>query len=198
MRGETATRRSGRRSRGGRRPPSPRAAARSRATSRAIGPAWSSVGASGTMPRIETRPRVGLIVDVPHMRRDPQRARGVGPGRRGRLRARERRAGAAARPAGRAIELPRVADLVGRAAAANSCVCRWPSSTIPSRLEPRPRVAVALRDLVEDAARRRQRLARHGVEVLQPDRHAAERRRAARREAPRRRHGRRRAARPPA
>src|SRR5207302_5575705 len=45
------------------------------ATVRAIGPEWSSVGQSGTMPRIETSPRVGLIVDVPHiadgMRREP-------------------------------------------------------------------------------------------------------------------------------
>ena len=58
-----------------RRPPSPRAAARSPATVRAIGPGGRRSAASGTIPRIETRPRVGLIVDVPHsaegMRSEP-------------------------------------------------------------------------------------------------------------------------------
>src|SRR5205085_269510 len=69
------TRRGSRRSAGG---VSPAIAANSGSQSgsvRVIGPPWSNVGASGTIPRIETRPRVGLIVAVPHnadgMRRDP-------------------------------------------------------------------------------------------------------------------------------
>jgi len=75
MRGESAMRRSGRRSSGG----ATSAIAASRgsqsATVRAIGPAWSSDGASGTIPSSGTRPRVGLIVAVPQnadgIRSDP-------------------------------------------------------------------------------------------------------------------------------
>ncbi len=34
---------------------------------RAIGPAWSKLGASGSAPRNEVVPEVGLIVEVPHI-----------------------------------------------------------------------------------------------------------------------------------
>jgi hypothetical protein len=74
-RGESATRRSGRRSGGGDVAASAASSGSQSATLRAIGPAWSSVGPSGKMPRIDTRPRVGLMVEVPHsadgMRNDP-------------------------------------------------------------------------------------------------------------------------------
>ena len=53
--------------------------------------------------------------------------------------------------------------------------------------EPRPDVAVALGNLVQDAARRGQRLPGDGVEILQPDRDPAECRGIAARRAARRR-----------
>ena len=75
MRGDTATRRSGRRSTGGRTPAIAASKGSQSATLRAIGPAWSSVGPSGTMPRIGTDPSVGFTVAVPHiadgMRNEP-------------------------------------------------------------------------------------------------------------------------------
>ena len=132
--------------------------------------------ASGTMPRRGTRPRVGLIVDVPHMRKGcaatrpcPSPSRPAACARRAPPPSRR-----STRPPTR--ERPRVADLIGRAPAANSCVCRWPSRTMPLRGQPRPYVAVPGRHLVEDGARRRQRLAGDGVQVLEPDGDAAERR----------------------
>ncbi len=49
--------------------------ARQSISERAIGPAWSSVHDSGTRPRVDTNPRVGLMVEVPQhadgMRSDP-------------------------------------------------------------------------------------------------------------------------------
>ena len=75
MRGETATRRSGRRSCGGSRQARAASSGSQSATVRAIGPAWSKLGESGTMPPSGTKPRVGLIVAVPQnaegMRSDP-------------------------------------------------------------------------------------------------------------------------------
>ncbi len=56
-------------------------------------------------------------------RGDTQRACGVGAGRRGHLPRGERRAGAAAGAARRALERPRVADLVGRPAAGELVAC---------------------------------------------------------------------------
>ncbi len=102
------------------------------ATVRAIGPTWSSVGASGNTPAIGMRPCVGLIVLMPQkvagMRSEPQ------------------------------VSLPSVAGVMQAASAApeppleppatrssahglptwsvvpphaNSCVCVWPSRTMP-------------------------------------------------------------------
>ena len=117
-------------------PPAPAIPARSSAQSstvRAIGPAWSRLSASGTIPRIGTSPRVGLIVEV------PQNAEGIRsepavsvPVAAGVIRA----ASAAPEPPleppaerSSAHGLPTWSVVPP---AANSCVCRWPSSTIPS------------------------------------------------------------------
>ena len=145
---------------------------------RVIGPGWSNVGASGTIPRIETSPRVGLIVDVPHsaegMRSEPAVSVPVAAGTC--LEASAAPEPPLEPPAERssAHGLPTWSVVPPQA---NSCVCRWPSSTIPSAREPRPGVAVALGDLVQHTARRGQRLPRDGVEVLQTDRDPAQRRR---------------------
>ena len=59
---------------------------------------------------------------------------------------------------------------------ANSCVCRWPSRTMPC---PRSRAQTSqstVRPLVEQAARRGQRLAGDAVEILEPDRDPPQRR----------------------
>ena len=69
--------------------------------------------------------------DAAQRGRDAQRATGVAAQRRRGHAGGERRAGAPARAAGDAIESPRVAHLVGGAPAANSCVCVWPSRTMP-------------------------------------------------------------------
>ena len=119
----------------------------------------------------------------PALRRgDAQRAGGVGAGRRGHLPRGERGARAAARAARRALERPRVADLVGRPAAGELVRVQVAEQHHPLRAQPRPDVAVALGHLVQHAARRGQRLAGDRVEVLQPDRdrrRGAARRRAA-------------------
>ena len=143
---------------------------------RAIGPAWSRLGASGTMPRSETRPRVGLIVEVPEraegMRSEPAVSVPVAAGTM-------RAASAAAEPPleppaerSSAHGLPTWSVVPP---AANSCVCRWPSRIMPCGAQPRPDVAVAGRQLVQQRARRRQRLARDRVEILQADRDAPQR-----------------------
>ncbi len=112
-------------------------------------------------------------------RRDPQRAGGVGARRRGCHPRGERRARAAARPAGRAVERPRVPDLVGRAPGRELVRVQMTEQHHPLGLEPSPDVTGALRHLVEEPARRGQRLPGDGVDVLEPDRDAAERRRVA-------------------
>ena len=90
-------------------------------------------GTSGTMPRNDSSPRVGLIVDVPHsadgMRNEPAVSVPVAAG--------VMRAASAAPepplepPAERSRDhgLPTWSVVPPQA---NSCVCRWPSSTIPS------------------------------------------------------------------
>ena len=85
------------------------------ATERAIGPAWSKLVATGMIPSSGTRPTRRLDrADAAERRREAQRAAGVGAGR-GRDHARgERRRRSAARAAGGAVQVPRVADLVGR------------------------------------------------------------------------------------
>ncbi len=168
--------RSGRRSRGG----STRVSAARRgsqsASVRAIGPAWSRLGASGTMPRIETAPRVGLIVDVPHiadgMRSEPAVSVPVAAGV---MRGGERRRGTAARPAGGTVEGPRVADLVGRAAGGELVRVQVAEQHHPCVREPFPRVGVARGNVVEYTARCGERLSRDGVKILHSDRNAAER-----------------------
>ena len=85
------------------------------------------------MPRSETSPRVGLIVDVPHsaegMRSEPAVSVPVAAGTC-------REASAAPEPPleppaerSSAHGLPTWSVVPPQA---NSCVCRWPSSTIPS------------------------------------------------------------------
>ena len=75
IRGESAQRLSVLRSAGGRTPARAASNGSQSRNSRVIGPGWSKVGASGTIPRIDRSPLVGLIVDVPHsadgMRSDP-------------------------------------------------------------------------------------------------------------------------------
>ena len=77
------------------------------ASERAIGPAWSRLQASGTIPAIETRPRVGLNADVPQhaegMRSDPAVSVPVAAGV---IRDASAAAGAAARPPGASVRGP--------------------------------------------------------------------------------------------
>ncbi len=107
-------------------------------------------------------------------RGDAQRAGRVRPRRGGHHARRERCRRAAARPAGRALERPRVADLVGRAADRELVRVEVAEQHHALRAQPSPDVAVRDRPLVEEPARRRQRLARDGVEILEPDRDAAQ------------------------
>ena len=100
---------------------------------RAIGPAWSRLVASGTTPRSETSPRVGLIVETPQsadgMRSEPAVSVPVAAG--------TMRAASAAPepplepPAERSSPhgLPTWSVVPPTA---NSCVCRCPSSTMPA------------------------------------------------------------------
>ena len=99
---------------------------------RAIGPAWSRLVASGTTPRSESCPRVGLIVDVPHradgIRSEPAVSVPVAAGTM-------RAASAAAEPPldppaerSSAHGLPTWSVVPPTA---NSWVCRWPSRTMP-------------------------------------------------------------------
>ena len=145
-------------------------------TARAIGPRWSKVGASGTIPRSETSPRVGLIVDVPHsaegIRSEPAVSVPVATGT-------WPEASAAPEPpleppAERSSDqgLPTWSVVPPHA---NSCVCRWPSSTMPAAESARPGVAVPVGHLVEHPARGRERLPGDGVEVFEADRDPAER-----------------------
>ena len=163
--------------------PSPRAAARSRPPSGPSARGGRRSGRAGRSRACETRPRVGLIVDVPHsregMRSEPAVSVPVAAGTcpRG-----ERRAGAAARAARRALERPRVADLVGRPAAGELVRVQVAEQHHPLARSAAPRRRSRARDLVQHPARRGQRLPRDRVEVLQPDRDAAEERRVAGRE----------------
>ena len=88
---------------------------RQSATDRAIGPAWSRLHDSGTMPRGRHVPEGGFD------RRgatagggDAERSGGVAPGGGGHHASGQRSSGAAARPAGRSGQVPRIADLIGR------------------------------------------------------------------------------------
>ena len=103
------------------------------ASERAIGPAWSSVTASGTIPAIGTRPCVGLIALMPDiaagMRTDPAVSVPVAAGT-------IRAASAAADPPldppaerARSHGLPTWSVEPPKA---NSCVWVWPASTIPA------------------------------------------------------------------
>ena len=149
------------------------------ASERAIGPAWSSVTASGTIPPIGTRPWVGLIALMPDiaagMRTEPAVSVPVATGT-------IRAASAAADPPldppadrARSHGLPTWSVVPPNA---NSCVCVCPTSTMLARAQPRPHDRVLARDVaLEHPARRRHRQPGDGVEVLQADRHAAEQRR---------------------
>ena len=174
-------------------PPASAASAIAQSASvRAIGPGWSRLPLSGKTPRSGSAPRVGLIAEVPDsadgMRSEPAVsvpvASGIMPA-----------ASAAAEPP---LDPPGVRSSAHGLPtwsvdppAAHSCVCRWPTSTAPVAFEPCPDVAVGLGLQVDRPARRRERLAGHGVEVLQADRHAAQRRRGRARPAARRPLGRR-------
>jgi hypothetical protein len=103
------------------------------ASERAIGPAWSSVAAIGTMPPIGTRPWVALIELTPDseagMRSDPAVSVPVAAGTM-------RAASAAAEPPldppaerSSAHGLPTWSVVPPNA---NSCVWVWPTSTIPA------------------------------------------------------------------
>ena len=112
--------------------------------------------ASGTIPRIGTRPRVGLTALT------PVRAAGCAATRRCRCPGGrdhpggDRRAGPAAGSPRGSREVPRIPDLVGRSAAANSCVWVWPTRTMPSSRN-RSHATALLRDVsAEHAARRGQ------------------------------------------
>ncbi len=140
-------------------------AASSRAQSstvRAIGPAQSKLGASGTTPRSEVV-AIGRLDRRGAAQRggDAQRAGGVGPGRGRRHPRRERGARATARATGRAVEGPRVADLIGGPADRELVRVQVSQQDHPRRAQPGPDVAVALRDVLEHAARGGQRLAGH-------------------------------------
>ena len=98
-------------------------------------------------------------------RRDAERASRVRAGG-GRRHPRGERCGRpAARPAGRPVERPRIPDLIGASPAANSCVCRCPSRTMPAASSRSQGLARAIRHLVEQPARRRERLTRDRVEI---------------------------------
>ena len=91
----------------------------------------------------DTRPRVGLIAEVPQQRRrDAERSGRVRPGGRGHHARGERRGRAAARSAGRALERPRVADLVGRPAGGELVRVQVAEQHHPARAQPAPDVAV--------------------------------------------------------
>ena len=147
-RGETATRPAAGAGRpAARRRRARRAAGAQSATVRAIGPAWSRLGDErDDAARARRAPRVGLIVDVPQSAEGIRSEPAVSvPVAAGIIRA----ASAAAEPPldppaerSSAQGLPTWSVVPP---AANSCVCRWPSSTMPGRLEPRPDVAVARR-----------------------------------------------------
>ena len=107
---------------------------------------------------------------------DPERARRVGAGRRGRHPRGERSRGAAARPAGRSPQVPRAADLVGRPADRELVRVQVAEQHHARGGQPGPGVAVLRRHLLEEPARRGHRLAGDAVEVLEPDRHARQRR----------------------
>ena len=136
MRGETAMRSSGSVRPAGSGPGRPSSAASSGAQSagvRAIGPAWSSVGASGTAPRSDVSPRDGFSVDVPQsadgIRSEPAVSVPVAAG---------------VMPAASAAAEPPLEPPGERSSAhglptwsvvpptANSCVWTCPSSTMPA------------------------------------------------------------------
>ena len=128
-------------------------------------------------PRSETRPRVGLIVETPEsaegMRSDPAVSVPVAAGHHA---GGQRRRRTAARAAGGALERPRVADLIGRPAHGELVGVEVAEQDHAPRAQACPDIAVGLRPLLEQAARRGQGPAGDGVQVLQPDGDAPERR----------------------
>ena len=100
---------------------------------RAIGPGWSSENDSGTRPRVDSRPRVGLKAEVPQkaegMRSEPAVSVPVAAGTMP-------AASAAAEPPEEPPALRASAQGLPTWSvvppAANSCVCRWPSRTMPA------------------------------------------------------------------
>ena len=144
---------------------------------RAIGPSWSRLQESGTTPASETRPRVGLIVDVPQhaegIRSDPAVSVPVAAGV---IRAASAAADPPLDPPARSREVPRAADLVGRPADRELVRVQVAEQHHARGGQLRPGVAVLRRHLLEAPARRGHRLAGDAVEVLEPDRHARQRR----------------------
>ena len=108
-------------------------------------------------------------------RRDAQRARRVGTGGQRDQAGRQGRGGAAARAAGRTVQRPRVADLVGGAAGRALVRVQVADEHRAGSGEPRPDVAVGIGLQRNGAAGGGQRLAGDRVEVLEPDRDAAQR-----------------------
>ena len=94
----------------------PASSAAQSATVRAIGPGWSSEGASGMMPSIGIRPWLGLIALVPQqadgIRSDPQVSLPSAPGT---IRAASAAALPPLEPPDHPLQLPGIADLVGGA-----------------------------------------------------------------------------------
>ena len=173
--GDSASRAPGERPRGRRAPASAAIGPRgvrhraSRASSsaqsrsvRAIGPGWSGEWLSGRMPRSDSRPRVGLIVDVPHsaegMRSDPAVSVPVAAGV-------VREASAAPlpplEPPGPRSSVPGVADLVGRRRPPRTRACAGGRAgpCRPRTAAPRRRSRLVGRQ-IDDRARGRERLAR--------------------------------------
>ena len=107
-------------------------------------------------------------------RRDAQRPRGIGSGGGGHHLRRQRSRRAAARAARRALERPGAADLIRRAARGELMRVEVAEQYHPGPGQPLPGIAVLGRRVVEQAARRRQRLAGDAVEILQPDRDSSQ------------------------
>ena len=156
--------------------PSPRAAIAQSASERAIGPGWSRLHASGTMPASETSPGWLDRRGAAARGGDAQRARGVGA-RRGRGHpCRERGRRAAARASGRALERPRASDLVGRPACGELVRVKVTEQHHPGGGQALQTSQSSSGTSSSNAARRGHRLARDAVEVLEPDRHTRQRR----------------------
>ena len=107
-------------------------------------------------------------------RGDAQRAGGVRARGRWYLSRCERRARPSTGTAGGSLERPRVADLIGGAAAGELVCVHVAEQHHALGGEPGPDVAVAIGYFVEQGARGGQRLAGNGIEILETDRDPAE------------------------